>query len=246
MSIIAAIPAFNEEKTIASVIIQTQKFVDQVVVCDDGSNDMTKNIAESLGAHVILHNKNMGYGRALRSLFEFARNSDVSAMIILDADGQHDSNEIPKLIDPIIKGEADITTASRFIDISEKQEIPFYKKFGIKILSRLTQRTSNLRIKDVTCGFRAYNKKAINSIKISENGMGATTEILLKAVENNLKIIEIPSIVLYKNLNTSTHNPLYLGFDILTGILRFVSLKHPLSFYGVSGVMFILFGIVTG
>jgi glycosyltransferase involved in cell wall biosynthesis len=113
--IIACIPAYNEEKTIAKVVLLTKKYVDTVVVCDDGSADMTSELAEELGAEVIRHEKNRGYGAALASLFRRAREINADVMVTLDADYQHNPDYISRLVEPILKGEANMVIGSRFL-----------------------------------------------------------------------------------------------------------------------------------
>ncbi|MFQ5759231.1 MAG: glycosyltransferase family 2 protein, partial [Candidatus Bathyarchaeia archaeon] len=102
--VVAAIPAYDEEKTIARVVLQAQRYVDRVVVCDDGSRDLTAKIAEKLGAEVIRHERNMGYGASIQSLFRKARELNADVMITLDGDGQHNSGEIPMLVEPVLEG----------------------------------------------------------------------------------------------------------------------------------------------
>jgi len=113
---IACIPAFNEEGRIGGVVVQVRKYVDRVVVCDDGSVDLTGAIAEGLGAVVIRHGRNLGKGAALRSAFLRARELGADVVVMLDADGQHDPEEIPELVEPILRGEADMVVGSRYVD----------------------------------------------------------------------------------------------------------------------------------
>ncbi|MEM4234770.1 MAG: glycosyltransferase family 2 protein, partial [Candidatus Methanomethylicaceae archaeon] len=113
--VIACIPAYNEERNIASVLLKTMKYVDKVIVCDDGSLDMTGEIAERLGAEVIRHERNMGYGAALRSLFKRSAELDPDVMVTIDADSQHNPEDIKRLTDPVLKGEADIVIGSRLL-----------------------------------------------------------------------------------------------------------------------------------
>jgi len=98
MSILVCIPAFNEEKVIADVIKKCFKFADQVVVCDDGSADDTYEAADKAGAHVIRHDRNVGKGEALRTLFKFATHSKNDIIVTIDGDGQFLPEEIPKLV----------------------------------------------------------------------------------------------------------------------------------------------------
>jgi len=230
--IVACIPAYNEERTIARIVMLTQKHVDKVIVCDDGSTDMTGEIASRLGAEVIRHERNMGYGAALSTLFDRAREVNAHAMVILDADGQHNPDDIPKLLTPIVKGEADIVIGSRFIGKAEN--IPKYRKAGIKAITGLAKTASYNNITDAQSGFRAYSRKAIESIRISETGMGASTEILIKAKDSDLKIIEVPIKINYDK-DSSTQNPVSHGMDVILSTVKQMSIRRPLLFYGIPG-----------
>ena len=224
--IVAAIPAYNEEYTIGKIVLLSQKYVDKVLVCDDGSQDLTGEIAEKLGAIVIRHEKNTGKGAALRSLF---RNN------------QHDPNDIPKLIEPILKGEADIVNGSRFLeDISD--EIPLHRKLGNKFLSKLTNTVGNIEITDTQSGFRAYSRKALEQIEISTNGIGVDTEIILKA--RGLRIKEVPITCRYRNIKAK-RNPFKHGFDVLVTIINYVVEKRPLLIVGVPGLFVFAGGCFT-
>ena len=232
--IIACIPAYNEEKTIAKVILKTKKYVDKVIVCDDGSTDMTAEIAEAIGAKVIKHERNKGYGAALASLFKAAREENASAMITLDADLQHNPDDIPKILSSIIKGEADIVIGSRFLD--GKGKLPKYRSLGIKVITKLTKHVSYKDITDAQSGFRAYSREAIHSIIPSEQGMGASTEILLRAKEHGLRIKEIPIEIKYDVEKPSTQNPILHGLDVVLSTVKHLSIKRPLVFYGGPGL----------
>ena len=125
---IAVMPAKSEERSIAKMVLGCKKYVDQVVVVDDGSSDATAEIAEALGAHVVRHEVNGGYGVALRSCFETAREMDAEKMVIIDSDGQHDASEIPKLLSPLNNG-TDLVIGSRFCNGNGKN-IPAYRKWA--------------------------------------------------------------------------------------------------------------------
>src|SRR4030042_4807226 len=114
--VVVGIPAFNEEKTIARVVLEAQRYADAVVVCDDGSSDLTAKIAERLGADVVRHERNLGYGSAIKSLFNRARELGADVLVTLDGDGQHDPGDIPNVVEPIKNGVADIRLGSGFID----------------------------------------------------------------------------------------------------------------------------------
>ena len=167
MSIIVGIPAFNEEKNIAALIIQLKKIADKIIVCNDGSTDLTSKIAEGLGVTVINHEKNLGYGAAIRSIFLKSKDLDGDILVTFDADGQHRIKDINRVINPIINEESDLVIGSRFLDKSEK-EVPQYRKVGIKIITKVTNATIKKQLTDSQSGFRAYSKKVLNELSPSE------------------------------------------------------------------------------
>jgi glycosyltransferase involved in cell wall biosynthesis len=231
--VVACIPAYNEERTIARVVVEAQRYVDKVIVCDDGSTDLTGEIARRLGAEVIRHERNMGYGAALSSLFKAARELDASAMVVLDADLQHNPSDIPRLLSPVVRGEADIVIGSRFL--GKEGGVPKYRGLGIRLITNFTKGVSYRDITDAQSGFRAYSRRAINSITPSEQGMGASTEILLKAKEIGLRVVEVPIRISYDVEKPSTHNPLLHGLDVILSTVKHLSIRRPLVFYGVPG-----------
>ena len=242
MSIIVGIPAFNEEKNIAVLIIQLKKVADKIIVCNDGSTDLTSKIAEELGATVINHEKNLGYGAAIRSIFLKSRDLNGDILVTFDADGQHRVEDINKVINPIINEESDLVIGSRFLDESEK-EVPQYRKIGIKIITKITNATIKKQLTDSQSGFRAYSKKVLDELNPSELGMGISTEILIKASARNFRISEVPIKITY-NDDTSTHNPISHGSSVLLSTIKFTSIEHPLKFYGVPSVILFVIGLV--
>ena len=241
MSIIVGIPAFNEEKNIAVLIIQLKKIADKIIVCNDGSTDLTSKIAEGLGVTVINHAKNLGYGAAIRSLFLKSKDLDGDILVTFDADGQHRIEDINKVIKPIVNEESDLVIGSRFLDKSEK-EVPQYRKVGIKIITKVTNATIKKQLTDSQSGFRAYSKKVLNELNPSELGMGISTEILIKASAKNFRISEVPIKITY-NGDTSTHNPISHGSSVLLSTIKFTSIEHPLKFYGIPSMIFFAIGL---
>jgi glycosyltransferase involved in cell wall biosynthesis len=228
--VVACIPAYNEERTIGRVVLLTRKHVDQVFVCDDGSGDMTGDIAEQLGAIVIRHGRNTGKGESFRSLFSAARKSNADIMVTLDGDGQHNPEEIPKLIQVLQESQADIVIGARFH--GENETIPEYRKLGNKLLNAVTASG----ISDTQSGFRVYGKKAIQAIHPAEMGMGVDSEILIEASRLGLKITETPISVSYGIGKTSTHNPIFHTMDVLLSAVKLTSIRHPLIFFGLPGL----------
>jgi len=241
LSIIVGIPAFNEEKNIAVLIIQLKKIADKIIVCNDGSTDLTSKIAEGLGATVINHAKNLGYGAAIRSIFLKSKDLGGDILVTFDADGQHRIEDINRVIKPIINEESDLVIGSRFLDKSEK-EVPQYRKVGIKIITKVTNATIKKQLTDSQSGFRAYSKKVLNELNPSELGMGISTEILIKASAKNFRISEVPITITY-NGDTSTHNPISHGSSVLLSTIKFTSIEHPLKFYGIPSMIFFAIGL---
>jgi glycosyltransferase involved in cell wall biosynthesis len=243
--IVAGIPAYNEEKTIAKVIVNAQKQVDAVVVCDDGSEDMTAEIAQRLGAIVVRHGRNFGYGNAINSLFEKAKALNADFLVTLDADDQHDAKEIQLLVQPLIEGKVDIAVGSRFLNGTN--EIPSYRRFGIKLLTKMTNgHRTEQNLTDAQCGFRAYNKRAIENLDLHEPGMGVSVEILRQARNQGMVIAEVPVEARYDGLDTSTHHPLSHGMSVLSTIIRLVIEEHPLVYLGIPALFTILIGVAFG
>ncbi|MBA7660295.1 Undecaprenyl-phosphate 4-deoxy-4-formamido-L-arabinose transferase [subsurface metagenome] len=217
--VVACIPAFNEELSIGSVIVRTLKHVDQVIVCDDGSMDLTGDIAGKMGVTVIRHERNLGYGAAIASLFEEARRIGSYVMVTLDADGQHNPDEISSLVEPILAGEADVVIGSRFLREGDSDLIPGYRKIGLRMITGLASGGSNGTITDSQSGFRAYSRKALDKLSLTEMGMGVSTEILLKVADNGLRVAEVPVRITYDE-NSSTHNPLVHGLDVVLSTVK--------------------------
>jgi len=243
MKIVIGIPAYNEEKNIASLLIKLKKISENIIVCNDGSNDLTGKIAKELGAIVIEHKKNLGYGSAIKSIFLKAHEINADVLVTFDADGQHRIEDINTILEPIKNNSADIVIGSRFLN--NNQEIPTYRKMGIKAITKLTNVTGGTKITDSQSGFRAYNKKILDKIIPQESGMGISTEILIKAQKADFKITEVPITILYDG-DTSTHNPISHGSSVILSTLKYVAIERPLVFYGIPGIIFLLIGLAFG
>lgn len=217
-SIIAGIPAYNEEKTIAEVVLKAGCQVGKVLVCDDGSKDLTRIVARKNGADVVGHEKNMGYGVAMQTLFRKARELDADIMVTFDGDGQHDPDEIPALVKPILEGRADIVTGSRFMK-GASRNIPLYRKIGILIITLMTRIVSGYSISDAQSGFRAYSRKALKELKLTEHGWGSSAEVFFRARDVGLRIVEVPVRCDYGDYpKASKRDPLRQGISIVASI----------------------------
>lgn len=188
--VIAAIPCFNTEASIADVVSRARKYVDRVVVIDDGSRDSTDEMSKAAGATVIHHGINRGYGEAIKSCFEAAKANTAYALVILDGDGQHNPDEIPRLLAPILQGEADLVIGSRFL--TNEYNMPGYRRFGIGVITSLWNFGSKVKVSDTQSGFRAYGKKIFENSSLSEKGMSVSIETLEKAKREGAIIKEVP------------------------------------------------------
>ena len=242
MNITVGIPAYNEEKNIAGIIQKLSKMVDTIIVCNDGSSDNTGKIAEKMGAIVINHERNLGYGGAIRSLFLKARELDSDMLVTLDSDGQHRLEDILPVAEPIIKNQADLVIGSRFL-AGDQENIPKYRKAGIKMITKLANASLEESVTDSQSGFRAYSKNILLEITPSEQGMGVSNEILMKSSKKGFKIAEVPIVVSYEG-KTSTQHPISHGASVIMSTLKFISIEHPLKFYGIPGIVFLAIGLI--
>jgi len=241
LKITIGIPAYNEEKNIAKVIVKLKKISDEIIVCNDGSSDLTSEIAKNLGVIVIDHENNLGYGAGINSIIKKAKEIDTDILVTFDADGQHRVEDVKKVIEPIKNGDADLVIGSRFLS-KTKEKIPEYRKIGINIITKVTNAGLKKKITDSQSGFRAYSKDLISKLDISDMGMGISTEILIKTNSLGFRITEIPITILYEG-KTSTQNPISHGTSVLFSTIKYTSIEHPLKFYGIPSLIFFVIGL---
>ena len=243
MHVLACVPAYNEQDHIGELIKEILDYVDSVAVCDDGSSDFTSKEAKNAGAYVIKHKKNLGKGAALRSLFNYAKQSSADVIVTIDGDKQFLPKEIPKLTKSIIEKPSDVVIGNRF---DEKDQVPPYRKFGNKILDHATNIVTDIPIKDTQSGFRAYSKRAIEVMEFSNNGFSADSEILISIVQNKLRITEENVTVIYNTGHrTSTKNPVLHAGGVFASLIEMILIKHPLRYLGIPGIILIITGIVS-
>ena len=243
---LAAIPCFNEAKTIGSVVLKAKQYVDEVVVIDDGCTDDTVSVAEIAGATVLRHGGNKGYGAAVQSAFLYAREHGFDAMTILDGDGQHDADEIRSVMTPVLQEKVDISIGSRFVD-GNGHNVPRYRRFGIGVLTRLTNAgsTETHRVTDGQSGFRAYSRRAIETLDPKDVDMGVSAEILMQGRKNNLLYKEVPISVDYMG-QESTKRSVSHGVGVIVSIIKYMEVEHALLFFGVPGIVLFSIGFVFG
>ena len=225
------------------MIKKSLPYVDKVVVCDDGSTDDTAVLAKKAGAIVISHETNQGYGAAIATLFDYCRKNNAEIMVTLDGDGQHSPDQVPDLTNVILKHNVDVVIGSR--SLRNDKDLPSYRKAGIKIITSTINSATDLKVTDSQSGFRAYAKPAIDLIHPTESGMAVSTEILLKISNNGLSMAEVPINVSYTG-DTSTEHPVSHGAHVIGTTLKYVSIKHPMYFYGLPGVLLFISGLIMG
>jgi glycosyltransferase involved in cell wall biosynthesis len=214
MKILCIIPAFNEEKNIAKTAKSAKKYINDVLVVNDGSKDKTKELAEELGAMVISHIINRGQGAALETGNEYARRNNYDVVVHFDADGQFLAEEIPDILEPIIKDAYAVSFGSRFL--SKKSEIPWFKKHVIMRLAKaINYIFLGVNTSDPQSGFRAMNKEALRKIKIEHDGMAHCSEILAKTNKYGLVFKEVPITVIYNEFGQSLGS----GFKTIKDLL---------------------------
>ena len=234
------LPAYNEEVSIASMILLSLQYADEVIVIDDGSSDRTSEVSRLAGATVLSHTTNKGKGAALKTGFKYAQDYDI--IVTIDADGQHNPSEIPDVIKPIMEDRADIVNGSRYI-AGKDTTTPTYRRVGQTVLDNATYLASGVKLTDTQSGFRAFSSKSIEYFNFDPNGFGIESDMLIEASVNKLRIFEVEITVRY-DVNTTTDNPIVQGFSVLMRILELMRFNRPLYFYGISGSIVLFLGIL--
>ena len=236
-----AMPAYNEEKYIGSMVLKVRQYAGETLVIDDGSTDRTAEIAKLAGATVIRHKKNSGKGAAVQEILAEAKKKSTDILVILDADSQHNPEEIPTLIKPILEG-YDLVIGSRR---QQSQKTPRYRRLGQKVLSYMTHFLTRAYSDDTESGFRALSRKAISELKLREKGFAIETEMIANAIDKGLKIHHVPISNIYTK-DGSTLNPVRHGFGVLFRILTMISQRRPLAFFGLGGLILVTLGLALG
>jgi len=241
--VVAVIPAYNEEVAIGSVVLKTKKYVDRVIVVDDGSTDKTAEIAELAGAEVLRLNRNHGKAYALMKGFERAKELNCSVVVMLDGDGQHDPSEIPLVVAPALKG-ADLVIGSRFLNNNCK--IPKYRILGQKILDMFTNLSSNNKITDSQSGFRALSRRALEDLDFDSEGYSIESDMIAHFSSKGLVIKEVPISVRYEVPHKHKKNPFRHGFGVLHDMIGLIGYRRPLLLFGLLGLILTGVGLAFG
>ena len=243
-NIVAVIPAYDEELTIGSVLLLTAKHVDRCIVVDDGSTDRTTEIARAAGATVIVLPENRGKAHALFTGLDAVRTLDPDIVVLIDADGQNNPAEIPVLIAPITRNEADLVIGSRFLGTTS--DIPAYRKIGQKTLDYTTNLHTEYEGTDSQSGFRALSKKALNYFNFISEGYNIESDMISHFMQKGLVIVEVPISVRYDVPNKHKKNPMAHGYDVMANLIGEIGYRRPLMLFGVLGFACILVGASAG
>jgi glycosyltransferase involved in cell wall biosynthesis len=238
--VLVGIPAYDEGKYVASIVVQAKQYADEVIVVDDGSRDNTARIAELASATVVRHDENRGKGAAIQTILAEAKKRKPDVLVLLDADFQHNPNEIPIIIKPIRQG-FDLVIGSRE---AQKEKTPSYRRIGQKVLLRSTRMLSGSKIVDSESGFRALSLRAVNEIELKEKGFAVETEMIASAADKNLKITEVPISNIY-TVDGSTLNPVRHGVGVLNRIVVMISERKPLFFFSLVGGISLVAALIT-
>jgi dolichol-phosphate mannosyltransferase len=246
--IAVVIPTLNEAKSIGKVLDEVFNVLNgmdfEVLIVDGHSEDATVDIARSKGAKVI-YQKNRGYGDALKTGFLHARNSlNADVIVMMDGDYTYDPKDIPKLIKPILAGQADMVLGNRFPKM-EKGAMTLLNKIGNKILSWFARKTLKINVHDTQCGIRAFKTNLLDHMNLTCEGMPFATEMLAEARLAGAKMVETP--VAYRpRIGDAKLNRIRDGLRILGTIVRLIRDTSPLLFFGVIGFVFMVAGVILG
>ncbi|MBI4262598.1 glycosyltransferase family 2 protein [Candidatus Uhrbacteria bacterium] len=194
VKLLIAIPAYNEATRIDLVVRECLKVSPDVIVIDDGSTDSTGQYAAQAGAHVLRHTINRDLGGALQTAFAYARESDADVLVTIDGDGQFSPGDIPRLIAPIVAGDADVVFGSRFL---QENQVPFKRRLGNIVANIVTWFLFGAHVSDTQSGFRAFHRAAFATMILHTNGMEISSEIVQEVWNRKLRIAEVPVSVTY-------------------------------------------------
>lgn len=242
--VVAVIPAHNEERFIGSVVLAASKYVDTVLIVDDGSTDDTALVAAAAGAKVISMETNSGKGAALARGIETAMKSgNIEALVLMDGDGQHQPKELPEVVRPILEGSADIVVGSRFLEI--ESDIPWWRQIGQHGLTWVTNSASGVPLTDSQSGFRALSPRAAMLLTQHQSrGFSVESEMQFLIKEHGLRVQEVPISCVYAE--PPKRNPFVHGVQVLDGILRLVGQSRPMLFFGVPAILLLVAGMFMG
>ena len=253
LDLLVLIPALNEIATIADVVSRVPSDIAgirsvRILVVDDGSDDGTADAARRAGADVVSHRHNRGVGKALQTGLAEAVRRSATIVVNIDGDGQFAPEDIPKVLAPVIAGDADVATASRFMDPALTPRMPFVKRLGNRGMSWIISKLTGHRFHDVSCGFRAYSKEAIHRLVLASD-YTYTQEMFLALSYRGFRIQEIPLEVRGEREHGKSRvasNLFRYGYHALGIILGSVRDYRPSLFFNTMSLVLLVPGTVLG
>ncbi|HLK26966.1 MAG TPA: glycosyltransferase family 2 protein [Puia sp.] len=218
--IFVIVPVFNEDEAVLKRTLQDLLSLGyNIILVDDGSDNDVEEIARKYPIIFLRHRLNLGQGAALQTGMRAAQNLAADIVVHFDADGQHDANEIQKLIEPLSKNECDIVFGSRFLNNKDKQSISASKKIVLQTGRYVNRIFYGILLSDAHNGFRAIDKDAIKKITITQNRMAHASEILHLVKKKLLRYKEVPVTIHYteysKQKGQSIFNSVNILFDLI-------------------------------
>jgi hypothetical protein len=252
-AVLVGIPAYNSEGTIADIVQEARQYCDEVLVVDDGSEDRTAQRAREAGASVVIHRRNRGYGGALKTTFREAAQREITYLITLDADGQHDPGDIPRLIEGQRSTDADVVVGSRFVTGSTTR-VPLVRAVGLSLVNALTNLSlgrfrPRAWLRDTQSGYRLYSGDAVESLTTAADigdGMWASTDIIYHLTREQFTFTEIGTTIRYDLENTSSEGAVSHGIGLVRNIFGMLEHTHPLVLVGAPGLLAVFVGTLLG
>lgn len=208
LSVLVVIPALNEEDSVGEVVraVRTAVPSARCLVVDDGSSDATASRARAAGAVVLVLPYNLGVGGAMRAGFRFARDHGYTAVVQVDADGQHDPAAIPELLDGLVR--ADLLIGARFAGVGD-YGVRGPRRWAMRVLARVMSRVARTRLTDVTSGFKAAGPRAVDLFadNLPAEYLGDTIEALVIGARAGLTIRQVPVAMRRRQGGEPSHRP---------------------------------------
>lgn len=242
---LVAIPCYNEGLTIGSLVLKARRHAAEVLVIDDGSRDDTASIARLSGATVLVHERQQGKGAGVLDAMRYGREGGFDAVVLIDGDGQHNPDEIPAVVAPVLDGKADLVIGSRFL--GTRADVPLYRRFGQIVLNIFTNASADFKSSDSQSGFRALSNRALEiAAGFITDGYNVESDMIAYLSAREIEITEVPISVRYEVPHKHKKNPITHGLGVLANIIALIGARRPLLSFGVPGLVLASLGLLLG